>query len=222
MQAKTVFKLIVVIIAVIIGGMYVRGNDQPSEGQRMEESEKVVETVVSCEDLGEDWVLFSDGNTSLTFCYQKVWGDVIFEETLVDASMRSGTEWFITFSDEPAAPSAINGKRLQLSYATLDYKGADAGHGNAFDWSALNFELDESELATLFTEENVVISKLSVNGKNVLKVKKDFVEPLTQQPAKSLDYYLPNITINETPHNLRIAGAIEQEAQLDMLVETIQ
>ena len=85
----------------------------------------------------------------------------------------------------------------------------------------MDFSKSETELAYLFQDENAVTQKLTVKGKQVLKVNRDFVEPLSQERITPVDYFIPNVVINGTTYNLHIIGLSEQETDLNKLLESM-
>jgi len=178
---------------------------------------------IDCSKLGSAWTAFLSDETSLTFCYRFSWGNPEIAETGTNPSMRTGMVHHVSFPDAPHQPS-VNGNRYpHISYSTLDFQ--ILGDGDVppiLDWKELDFGKSEGDLAGLFSETDAIVKKLSVNGKQVLQVKRDYIGRLSQEHVTPLHYFIPNVVINGTAHNVHVIGAVEQEEDLDLLVESMR
>ncbi|KKQ70874.1 MAG: hypothetical protein UT33_C0017G0011 [Candidatus Peregrinibacteria bacterium GW2011_GWC2_39_14] len=171
-------------------------------------------SLADCRSLSPSWALFSDSETSLSFCYINSWGTAKFKETEISPAAKAGTIYYISFSESVNYPL--------ISYSTLDFKKlGDSDVPSVIDWKALDFSKSETELALLFPNEKATVRKITVNSKQVLVVNRDFIEPLSQKRITPLDYFMPNVSINGTTYNLHLVGLSEQEAVLDKLLESM-
>jgi len=206
-----------VIVAVIVGGgVYLWQNKQaqPAPTQQVNQGQEA-RSLADCSKLGASWTPFSNSKTSLFFCYKTPWGTTTLEETSISPKARKGTVYYVSFS------KSVNNSPL-ISYSTLDFqKLGDSDVPPVIDWEALDFSKSETKLAQLFPDENATAQKLTVNGKQVLKVNRDFVEPLSQKRITPLDYFMPNVVINGTAYNLHIVGSPKQEADLEKLLDSM-
>jgi hypothetical protein len=204
----------VVIVAIIVGGgVYLWQNKEAQPAQTVNQEQKAL-SLADCSKIGSSWALFSNNGTSLSFCYKTSWGSTELKETGISPAARKGTVYYVSFS------KSINNYPL-ISYSTLDFqKTGDNDVPAIIDWKALDFNKSETELARLFSE-NATAQKITVNDKQVLKAHSNFIEPLSQERVKSVDYFVPNIVINGTTYNLHILGSSEQEADLDKLLESM-
>ncbi|HBD05199.1 TPA: hypothetical protein DCZ32_01950, partial [Candidatus Uhrbacteria bacterium] len=144
------------------------------------------------------------------------------KETGISPEAMVGTIYYISFSDAPAQPLVNNNPYPLISYSTLDFQTlGDSDVGPGMDWKALDFSKSETELALLFPNENATAQKLTVNGKQILKVNRDLIEPLSGERITPLDYFMPDVVINGATYNLHIIGSPEQEADLDKLLESM-
>ena len=220
---STIIMTAVIAAIVVGGGVYLWQNKeaQPVPAQQVNQ-EQEARSLADCNKLGSSWTQFSNSRTSLLFCYKNSWGGTELKETGISPGARVGTMYYISFSDAPAQPSVNNNPYPLISYSTLDFQTlGDSDVGPGMDWSALDFSKSETELARLFPDENATARKLIVNGKQILKVNRDFIEPLSQERITPLDYFMPNTIINGTSYNLHIIGSPEQEADLDKLLESM-
>lgn len=171
---------------------------------------------IDCSDLGSTWTLFSDEETTLSFCYKKSWGSTKLKESGISPEAKTGTIYYVSFT------KSVNNYPL-VSYSTPDFlKLGDSDTPMVIDWQALDFSKSDSELVKLFRGENATVQKLTVNGKQVLKVHRDFVEPLSQERITPVDYFMPNVTINGETYNLHIIGSLEQESDMDLMLDSIR
>jgi hypothetical protein len=223
-QSKWLIILVTAVITAVVigGGVYLWQNKeiQPAPTQQLEKKQEV-RSLADCSKLGSSWTLFSNSGTSLSFCYKAPWGNPQLKEEAVDPKVGIGSTWFLTF---PTAPSPMLGNQYPLiSYQTLDYQllgDTDAPPFSA--WVSMDFNKSNSELARLFPDsQNATALKFTVNSRQVLKAKRDFVEPLSQERITPLDYFMPNVVIDGTSYNLHIIGALEQEADLDKLLNSM-
>ena len=217
-QAKwsTIVVTAVIVVVMAGGGVYLWQNKkaQPTSTQKVNQ-EQETRLLADCSELDSSWTLFSDSGPSLSFCYKTSWGTPEFKETGISPKARKGTVYHISF------PKSANYYPL-ISYSTLDFqKLGDSDGGPGIDWKALTSNKNEVELARLFPNDNATAQKLTMNGKQVLKINRDFVEPLSQERITPLDYFMPNVVISGTTYNLHIIGSPEQEADLEKLLNSI-
>lgn len=213
---STIIVTAVITAVVVGGGVYLWQNKQaqPAPIQQVNQGQEA-RSLADCNNLGSSWTLFKNSGTSLSFCYKTMWGSTELKESGISPEAKVGTVYYISFS------KSVNNYPL-ISYSTLDFqKLGDSDVSPVIDWSALNFNKNETELARLFPNENATAQKLTVNGKQVLKVNRDFIEPLSQERITPLDYFMPNVVINGTTYNLHIIGSPEQEADLDKLLDSM-
>ena len=199
---------IVALIATVLvgGGIYTWQNKN---------SIPEVTTINDCTKLGDAWDLFSNKETSLTFCYPNSWGEAEFKETSISPQLRNGTQYHISFSE------SINNQPL-ISFSTLDFQRL--GPSDVLppvNWNAIDFNKTESELDEIFPNENSKTKKLNINGKQVLKVYRDFMDPLSQIRLENMNYFIPQVEMNKIMYNVHILGSTEQESDLDKLLSTI-
>lgn len=179
-----------------------------------EEVEEVV-AVADCSDLDDSWSLFFSSETSLSFCYKKDWGETKFKASGLSPEVQVGEVYYVSFS------KSINNSPL-VRYQTPDFQRlGDSDVPPGIDWTKLDFNKSDEELAELFSGENPTLEKMEVNGKAVLKVHKDFIEPLSQERITPVEYFMPNVTISGNSYNLQIFGSSEIESDLDLLLGTI-
>ncbi|HBD05208.1 TPA: hypothetical protein DCZ32_01995 [Candidatus Uhrbacteria bacterium] len=213
--------LAIIITAVIVGGgvyWWQNKENQPVPTQQGNQ-EQEARSLADCSELGSSWTQFSNSGTSLSFCYRTSWGTTELKETRISPEAKVGTIYYISFSDAPAQPLVNNNPYPLIGYSTLDFQSlGDSDVGPGMDWKALDFSKSETELALLFRNQNATVQKLTVNGKQVLKVHSDSIEPLSQKRVTPLNYFMPNVVINGTTYNLHINGSPEQEADLDKLL----
>ena len=206
-----------VITAVIVGGgVYLWQNKkaQPVPMQQVNQ-EQEARSLADCSKLGSSWTPFSNNGTSLSFCYKNSWGATELKETGTSPEARVGTVYYISFS------KSVNNYPL-ISYSTLNFQRlGDSDVPPVINWKTLDFSKSETELARLFTDENATAQKLTINSKQVLRVKRNFIEPLSQERITPLDYFMPNVVINGATYNLHIIGSPEQETDLDKLLESM-
>ena len=200
--------IIVSLIAAVLfsGGIYTWQNKN---------SVPEVTNVADCRKIGDSWDLFSSKETSLNFCYPNSWGQAEFKETSISPQLRNGTQYHISFSE------SINNQPL-ISFSTLDFQRL--GPSDALppvNWSAIDFNKTASDLDQIFPNENSKTKKLIINGKQVLKVYRDFMDPLSQIRLENMNYFIPQVEISTIMYNLHILGSMEQESDLDKLLNTI-
>jgi hypothetical protein len=213
---STILVAMVTIAVIVGGGVYLWQNKQtqPTLAPQIEK-EQEARSLADCNKLGSSWMLFSNSGTSLSFCYKTSWGTTELKETGISPEARKGTAYDISFS------KPVNNYTL-ISYSTLDFQRlGDSDVPPVIDWKALDFSKNEIELARLFRNENATAQKLTVNGKQVLKVNRDFIEPLSQERITPLDYFMPNVVLNGTTYNLHIIGSPEQETDLEKLLDSM-
>lgn len=194
-------------------------NIEPAQQPQVKE-EKESQPLDTCGKIDSSLALFSDSTTSLSFCYKISWGTPKIEKSGVSPEAQIGTIYHITFT------KIVNKNRVydspSISYSTLDFELTGDRDGSPFmGWSKIDFNINETELAKLFPNQNAVVQKIIVNNKQALKVKSDFVHPLSEERITPLDYFIPHVIINETAYNLHIIGSSEQETDLDKLIESI-
>ncbi|KKT74474.1 MAG: hypothetical protein UW70_C0053G0002 [Candidatus Peregrinibacteria bacterium GW2011_GWA2_44_7] len=178
--------------------------------------------IADCSALADSWTLFESDEVSFSFCTQKAWGVPSIKETTSSPEARVGTVFHVVFPDAPRSPSVLNNPYPLMSYSTIDYKKlGDGDVGASFDWSKLEGNPSESQLALLFPEESTV-EKWEVNGITVYKFHGDSIEPLSGERITPVDYYIPKVMINEIPYNFHLIGGLEQEQELDTVVESLR
>jgi len=205
-KLPNIFITAFITIVLVGGGIY---------GLQTKNSIFEVTTIKDCNKLGDAWNLFSSKETSLTFCYPNSWGEAKHKETSISPQLRNGTQYHISFSESK------NNQPL-ISFSTLDFQRL--GPSDALppvNWSAIDFNKTESELDEIFPNENSKTKKLNINGKQVLKVYRDFMDPLSQIRLENMNYFIPQVEINTTMYNVYILGSKEQESDLDKLLNTI-
>ena len=212
---NTVLTVIITAI-IVVGGVYLWQGKQVSSPPAQPDEEQKVSSLADCSNLSSSWALFSGNETSLSFCYQSAWGDLTVKETGSSQEARTGTVYYLVF------PNSVNNYPL-ISYSTLDYKRlGDSDVPPGLDWKGLDFDKSNSELALLFPDfENAIVQKFTVNGRQVLKVHRNFIEPLSQERITPVDYFMPDVTINGENYNLHIIFSPEQESDIDTLLETM-
>jgi hypothetical protein len=176
--------------------------------------------LTDCSTLEGEWTKFSHPQTDLTFCYKNVWGTPTFNDSQISPSAKIGEIYYISFSK--------NNYFVQVSYATLDYKplgDSDVPAGPA--WSKIDFKKSEAELTSLFLPfENPVVKKIKSNKVNVLEVKSDYISPFDNSNVKAVEYFIPNVTINNTPYNLKITSnenlLLDANRDLPTLLQSFQ
>ncbi len=175
-------------------------------------------TTYRCFHLGESWVVFSDARTTLSFCYSTAWGYPSFKKGGVGPEGQRGDLYRIRFS------GVANYGAPGITYYTQDYKklGDSDVPPPIKDWDLLDFSKDELELARLFLEsDNPVVQKVKINGKDVLKVYRNYFNEFMQARVSTVSYYVPDVSINGQLHNLTIGGSPSQQAEMDVVLATI-
>lgn len=214
-QTWKIVTTVFITTIVVSGGIYYFQKTQPASMQQVEQKSEA-RSLTDCNKLGSSWTLSSNSGTSLSFCYKTSWGTSDLKETSISPEARKGTIYYISFS------KSVYNYPL-ISYSTLDFqKLGDSDVPLVIDWKALDYSKSETELARLFPNENATVQKINVNGKQILKVNRDFVEPLSQKRVTPLDYFMPNIIINGTAYNFHMIGSPEQEADLEKLLESME
>ncbi len=184
------------------------------------EEEKESQPLDKCGKIDSSLALFSDSTTSLSFCYKASWGTPEVKESTTSPESKIGTVYYISFT------KIVNKNRVYdsplINYSTLDFELTGDRDGSPFmGWSEIDFDDNEAELVKLFPNQNAVVQKLIVNNRQALKVKSDFIHPLSEERITPLDYFMPNVVINGTAYNLHIIGSSEQETDLDKLLESM-
>ena len=214
-----------VITAIVVGGgvYWWQNKETQSALTQQVNQEPEVRLLADCSKLGSPWTRFENSGTSLSFCYKNSWGSPQLKQETLDPRGGKGSQWFITFPSAPRVKSVLGNQYPLINYESLDFQLTGDTDGTPFSaWASIDFNKSGSELARLlFSNENAAVKKLTVNGKQVLKVKSDLIEPLSQERITPLDYFIPNVVINGTTYNLHIIGGVEQEADLDKLLESM-
>lgn len=205
-KLANIFITAFITIVLVGGGIY---------GLQTKNSIFEVTTIKDCNKLGDAWNLFSSNETSLTFCYPNSWGQAEFKETSISPQLRNGTQYHISFSESK------NNQPL-ISFSTLDFQRLGPSDTlPPVNWSAIDFGKTESELDQIFPNENSKTKKLNINGKQVLKVYRDFMDPLSQIRLENMNYFISKVEMDKIMYNLHILGSTEQESDLDKLLNTI-
>jgi hypothetical protein len=180
------------------------------------EHEQTTDQAVACGELDDSWALFQSDQTSLSFCYEKSWGKPSVKETSISPEARVGTIYHISFS-------ASDNNQPLISYSTPNYqRTGDSDVPRLIDWSQLDFSKSTTELAQLLPDsENSKAEKIIVNGKQVLKVYRDFLAMETEERITQFAYFMPDVIINGETYNLHITCSPSQEKQVDTLLQDL-
>jgi len=182
------------------------------------EEEQEARSLADCTNLDNSWSLFQSNKTSLSFCYKQAWGTPELKEGPVSKESYEGEIWFISFSKSTNDYPLIRyrSKDFHMIGDTKNQSLSGAFFANP------DFSKSESELARLFLNTNATAQKLIINGQQVLKVKRNFIDPVSYDHIQSLDYFIPNVAINGTMYNLDMSGLSEQESDLGKLLESMR
>lgn len=174
-------------------------------------------TITNCKSFGNSWELFTKANTTLSFCYQPVWGKVTIKEAQIDPNMKVGKMYYVSFD------KLKNKEHILISYSTPDFKRTGARDTwPDFEWSKLDFNKDVSQLVSLLPELiNAKGLKLIANNKQVLKVNGEIQLMGDTTKTKMVDYFIPNVTINGKVYNLKIGSTAGMEDEADKVLESL-
>ncbi len=223
---------IIITAAIVGGGVYSWQNDKTILGEETvgeievgteknvnDEITNETVRIFDCSELEDNWIEFSDVETTLHFCYRKEWGGMNLEETSTGSDYRIGTIWYVG--------TGTGGVPL-VSYSTLDYERIGGGDvPNINFWDVVDIHQSEEQLSTAFTkleaefDGTAIVKKVEVNGQPALKVYRKFIIPLTGGQSEMIHYFIPEVTINNSIYNLEIAGVYSLEDDIDTIAASV-
>ncbi|KKW41717.1 MAG: hypothetical protein UY92_C0014G0042 [Candidatus Magasanikbacteria bacterium GW2011_GWA2_56_11] len=190
----TIGLAVIVTVVVVGGGIFLWQNRNaetaPDITSTRVVSEKTVERTETKVECPQNWTMYESQN--LSFCYNNSWGTPKFtDETHKDGigklfKIGFANEKYTSVDNAPSTP--------QLWWETKDFAPAAADYSTTC-FECINFNQSESEIikALGYENKNATAQKVSVNGKNALRVKTDYFEKMFDQGQISrLEYFVPN------------------------------
>lgn len=170
----------------------------------------------TCADLGDTWDTFAASEPTMTFCYLSSWGQPGFVMTTSTEQGREGEIYYIDFAN-------TQGNYPIISLSTLDYRNlGDSDIGPGISWRLIDFNKSETELEYLFVRsEDPNVEKMQIAGIDVMKVERNFDDPITGGRTTSIDYFIPDVMIDGEAYNVYVTCFPSQESAVEILLQTL-
>lgn len=183
----------------------------------MEEQKAMMETpdvalTNACQALG--WSMWSSQGVPVGFCYPSSWGDASWKELGMSPETHQGEEYFVSFSEK---------KTPLISFETMDFKLLGDRDIPPLPWNAFGPERTEAEILSSLAgpiEGATRVSRMTLAGVPAWKVWVDRTV-LSGERFVGVEYYLPNVG-QGVRMNVHTSGSLDQEAELDALVQSMQ
>lgn len=213
--------LAVVVTAIVVGGgiflwQNKTADTTPSTTSKEVVNEKIAEGPETKVECPQNWTMYESQN--LSFCYNNSWGTPKFaDETHQEGK---GKLFKISFANEKYTSVDNAPSTPQLWWETKDFAPAVADYSTTC-FECINFNQSEAEIikALGYEGKNATAQKVSVNGKNALRVKIDYFEEMFDQGQISrLEYFVPNAFGN---YHFQAVVSYSKADELDTLMKNL-